>query len=134
MATYGMGGGLANYGMGQQQEATQLLGESAKEEAQREMENKRLKQQAKAGNAQLGATTGAMSATGSMSRGQGAPLRALTSTMAMGTRTSDHRQRQASAPSTESALPAKRRAATHSITLSQNARSGCSSFRRLRWL
>lgn len=60
MATYGMGGGLASYGMGQQQEATQLLAASAKEESQREMENHRLKQQAKAGNAQLGAMAGAM--------------------------------------------------------------------------
>jgi phage tail tape-measure protein len=60
MATYGMGGGLAGLGMGQQQEATQLLGESAKAEAQREMENKQLRQQAKSGNASLGATGGAL--------------------------------------------------------------------------
>ena len=60
MATYGMGGGLAGYGSGQMQEATQLLGESAKQEASRDMENRQLKQQAKAGNAQLGATAGAM--------------------------------------------------------------------------
>lgn len=60
MAAYGMGGGLAGYGMGQMQEATQLLGETAKQETQRDMENKQLKQQAKAGNAQLGATAGAM--------------------------------------------------------------------------
>jgi hypothetical protein len=60
MAGYGMGGGLANYGMGQQQEATQILGEVAKQEANRDMENKQLRQQAKAGNAQLGAAGGAM--------------------------------------------------------------------------
>jgi hypothetical protein len=64
MATYGIGGGLAGYGMGQQQEATQMLGMSAKQETERNMENKRIEQARKAGNAQLGASTGA--AVGSM--------------------------------------------------------------------
>jgi proteasome assembly chaperone (PAC2) family protein len=60
MATYGMGGGLTSYGMGQQQEATQLLGAAAKQETERNMENARIEQQRKAGNAQLGASGGAM--------------------------------------------------------------------------
>lgn len=64
MAAYGLGGGLANYGMGQQQEATQMLAKSAKDETEMNMENQRREQQRKAGNAQLGASAGA--AAGSM--------------------------------------------------------------------
>ena len=57
---YGVGASLASYGQGQQQEAMQLLGQSAKDEAQLEMQNKAAEHQRKAGNVQLGATAGAM--------------------------------------------------------------------------
>lgn len=57
---YGVGASLASYGQGQQQEAMQLLGQSAKDEAQLEMQNKAAEHQRKAGNVQLGATGGAI--------------------------------------------------------------------------
>lgn len=58
--TYGLGASLANYGQGQQAEAMQALGQTAKTEAELEMQNKNAESQRKAGNAQLGATGGAM--------------------------------------------------------------------------
>lgn len=60
MASYGVGASLASYGQSQERDATQALGEVAKDETQREMGNKAAEQQRKAGNAQLGATGGAM--------------------------------------------------------------------------
>ena len=60
MAGYGIGASLAGVGAQQQQDATQMLGESARQEQERNQFNQAQKQQAKAGNAQLGATAGAM--------------------------------------------------------------------------
>ena len=60
MATYGLGASLAGAAQQQQAEATGLLAQTAKQEQQIEMTNQNLEQQRKAGNTQLGATTGAM--------------------------------------------------------------------------
>jgi len=63
MAQYGIGagaGGLTGYGIGQQEEAMGILSQSANAEQERNMANKAAKQQAKAGNAQLGSTLGSM--------------------------------------------------------------------------
>lgn len=73
--TYGLGASLANYGQGQQAEAMQALGQTAKTEAELEMQNKNAESQRKAGNAQLGATAGAMAgmALGAQSGAVGGP-------------------------------------------------------------
>ena len=60
MATYGLGASLAGAAQQQQAEATALLAQSAKQEAEREMTNKGLEQQRKSGNTALGSTAGAM--------------------------------------------------------------------------
>ncbi len=60
MATYGLGGGLAGMAQQNKAEATQMLAATAQQDMQREMTNKQLGQQAKAGNAQLGSTLGAV--------------------------------------------------------------------------
>lgn len=57
---YGVGMSLAGYGQAQEQSGTRLLGEAAREEQTRNMENQRIEAQRKAGNQQLGATSGAM--------------------------------------------------------------------------
>lgn len=57
---YGIGGGLADFGQGQQREALGALGQAANMEAQREQDNKALAEQERAGKAQLGSTLGAM--------------------------------------------------------------------------
>lgn len=58
--TYGLGGGLAGYGQAQQAEATQMLGQAAASENQRNIENEQLESQRKQGNQQLGATLGTL--------------------------------------------------------------------------
>lgn len=55
----GAGPGLATIGQDQQRAATQLLGQAADDEAQREIGNKQRKAADKAGKAQLGASIGA---------------------------------------------------------------------------
>ncbi len=57
---YGVGASLASYGQSQERDATQALGEVAKDEATREMGNKTAEQQRKSGNMQLGAMGGAL--------------------------------------------------------------------------
>lgn len=56
---YGVGASLASLGLDQKQEATQMLEASAKQESDREQQNKMLEAQAKAGKQQLGGTLGA---------------------------------------------------------------------------
>lgn len=55
-----VGGGLVSAGLGQQQQAADMLGDAANQEQERLLGNKRLEQQRKAGNVQLGATGGAL--------------------------------------------------------------------------
>lgn len=57
---YGIGASLANYGSGQGSDAMQQLGQAAQAEEQRNLTNKQLESERKAGNAQLGATGGAL--------------------------------------------------------------------------
>jgi hypothetical protein len=57
---YGIGGGLADFGQGQQREALGALSQAADMEARRESENKALEESARAGKAQLGSQLGAM--------------------------------------------------------------------------
>lgn len=77
--TFGLGGGLAGVGMGQQREAAQLLGAAADQEQQREIGNQQLEQQRKAGNTQLGATVGGLGgmAMGAQMGAVGGPMGAL---------------------------------------------------------
>ena len=56
----GIGGGLVSAGLGEQDQAAQILGNAAEQEQQRNLGNKQARQAAKAGNVQLGATGGAM--------------------------------------------------------------------------
>lgn len=59
--TYGLGGGgLAGVGMQQQAQAADMLGRAAEQEQSRNLANEQLGRQRKAGNAQLGASAGAM--------------------------------------------------------------------------
>lgn len=62
---YGLGGGLAGFGAGQQDEAMGMLRQAASTEQSRNMQNQQLKQQHDAGKAQFGstlATAGAVAA------------------------------------------------------------------------
>lgn len=59
----GGSGGLAGVGENQEQEATQLLGDAAAQETQRNAMNTQARAQEKAGNAQLGATIGGVVGT-----------------------------------------------------------------------
>ena len=56
----GTGPGLAGVGQGQQQLATNMLGQAAREETERNLANQRAAAQQKAGNAQMGSSAGAM--------------------------------------------------------------------------
>jgi len=60
MAGYGVGASLASMGQMQAKEAMGVAAEGAKEENRRNQTNMMLEQQRKSGNAQLGASTGAM--------------------------------------------------------------------------
>lgn len=63
LASYGrrgQTGGLAAAGANQEQEASQLLGDAAAQETQRNAQNTQLESQAKQGNAALGASIGAL--------------------------------------------------------------------------
>ncbi len=62
LASFGRqnGGGLAGVGASEEAEATQLLGDVAAQETQRNAMNTQLRAQKKAGNAQLGASLGAI--------------------------------------------------------------------------
>jgi hypothetical protein len=55
----GIGGGLVSVGLGQQRQASDMLGNAADQEAERNIGNRQREQQRKAGNVQLGATAGA---------------------------------------------------------------------------
>lgn len=58
--TYGLGGtGLAGVGQQQQRQAVDMLGAAAEQEQSRNIANRQLEQQRKAGNVQLGAAGGA---------------------------------------------------------------------------
>lgn len=55
----GIGGGLVSAGMGQQQQAADMLARAADQEQERNLGNRQREAQRKAGNVQLGATAGA---------------------------------------------------------------------------
>jgi phage tail tape-measure protein len=59
-AGYGVGASLASFGQGQKQEAVQLLGRAADEEAARNARNKQLEAEEEAGKKQLGASLGGL--------------------------------------------------------------------------
>jgi hypothetical protein len=59
LASVGRGGGLAGAASSREQQAMQMLGETASQETQRDIANKQTAAQAKAGGMQLGATVGA---------------------------------------------------------------------------
>jgi hypothetical protein len=66
LASFGRGGGnggLASAGLNQEQEATQLLGDAAAQETERNASNKMARTQEQAGNAALGTTLGAVAGT-----------------------------------------------------------------------
>lgn len=57
---YGVGAGLASYGIGEQKQAMDLYGEAANQEAQRNAKNTEIEATRKAGNSQLGGTVGGL--------------------------------------------------------------------------
>jgi hypothetical protein len=59
--SYGLGGaGLVGAGLQQKNEAMGLLGRAAEQESARDIENQRMEDARKAGNAQLGSTVGSL--------------------------------------------------------------------------
>lgn len=79
MAGYGVGASLASMGLGQKQEAMQVLRSVADQETERNAQNKQLAAQEKAGKQQLGATVGALGGfyVGAQMGSVGGPLGAL---------------------------------------------------------
>ncbi len=58
MAGYGVGASLASLGTAQKNDAYSALGQAAEQEERRNEANKRIEQERKAGNQQLGSTLG----------------------------------------------------------------------------
>lgn len=77
---YGLGAaGLTGFGLDQRNDAMAALGKVADQEQERNMANKQIKAQTKAGNVQLGSTLGALGgfAAGAQMGSVGGPIGAL---------------------------------------------------------